>query len=246
MSLFLIQSSKPKWQSVPLGISLHKQPLWIWFWYQSKHVSRNIGEIIFPKENQSINNRRKDRWTDALELNHLNLKSTNSSLLNYSKWYVVHISNTFRGSDIRSTLTFNLLFFMLVPFSSSSVWLPKMAQHFWDSNHQFSHIWPEGDISMENLNSDLIEPPWASYMLIGLGMVLVNQSCGKEAGIILLSFPLSLGMVSSSLRHMDDLGGGWAWPTLRLLHGRGMGGQRLGGHGKYLQKPPWNPHLSKE
>lgn len=49
-------------------------------------------------------------------------------------------------------------------------------------------------------------------MLIGLGMVLVNQSCGKEAGIILLSlersFPLSLGMVSSSLRHMDDLGGG--------------------------------------
>ena len=139
---------------------------------------------------------------------------------------------------------------MVVPFSSSSVWLPKMVQHFWDSNHQFFHIRPEGDISKEDLNSVLIELPWAYYMLIGLGMVLVNQSCGKEDGIILLSLecsvPLTLGIGSFSLRHMDDLGGGWAWPTLRLLHGRGMGGQSLGGHGKYPQKPPWNPHLSKE
>ena len=94
---------------------------------------------------------------------------------------------------------------MVVPFSSSSVWLPKMAQHFWDSNHQFFHIWPEGDISKENLNSVLTELPWACYMLIGLGMVLVNQSCGKEDGIILLSLecsvPLTLGMGSFSLRH---------------------------------------------
>lgn len=87
---------------------------------------------------------------------------------------------------------------------------------------------PEGDISKEDLNSVLIELPWAYYMLIGLGIVLVNQSCGKEDGIILLSLecsvPLTLGMGSFSLRHMDDLGRrGWAWPTLRLLHGRGNG-----------------------
>ena len=49
-------------------------------------------------------------------------------------------------------------------------------------------------------------------MLIGLGVVLVNQPCGKEDAIILLSLeysvPMSLGMGSFSLRHMDDLGRG--------------------------------------
>lgn len=49
-------------------------------------------------------------------------------------------------------------------------------------------------------------------MLIGLGVVLVNQSRGKEDAIILLSLecsvPMSLGMGSFSVRHMGDLGGG--------------------------------------
>lgn len=60
----------------------------------------NTGGVIFPKENQSVNNGGKARWVDRcngaktckLILN-ANIRSGNSSLHNYFKWLVVHVSN---------------------------------------------------------------------------------------------------------------------------------------------------------
>lgn len=162
--------------------------------------------------------------------------------LNYSKWFVIHGNNTFRGADIRSGLR------SLSISSFVSAWLPQMAQssRIQITNFPISRGWFPRKIWalpwLGRLVLRKINICWLAYTCI-----LLNQSCGKEGGVTLVSSehsgPIAVVRhgVSFPERHgLLERRMSMANPEViaRYLGGQILGGQILGGHEKDLQKPP--------